>query len=443
MNDRDMKMVKGLCSTKDIMQFAAENECDYVVLAVDASLRADIDVASLERMRRVIAETGASMVYSDYYFQSDEGLQFRECIDYQAGSVRDDFDFGAVVMVRGSLFREIASQMANDGLEYAAWYKMRLQLSKRGPVVRIPEPLYVAGAVDQPAPDGENDHFAYVDPRNRNVQLEMERVLTDYLREIGAWLGRRGGLEEFDGDFLVEASVIIPVRNRVNTIGDAIFSALEQQPGFEFNVIVVDNHSTDGTTDVIRRLSDDPRLVHIIPESTDLGIGGCWNLALADDRCGRFAVQLDSDDIYNSPDTLRQVVECFRRERCAMVVGSYSLTDFNLNPLPPGVIDHREWTDENGHNNLLRVNGLGAPRAFFTGVARRFPMPNVSYGEDYAMGLRLSRDYRIGRIFDVLYLCRRWEGNSDSSLSREKANRFNTYKDRLRTWEIAARQRMS
>ena len=440
-----MGIVSGLCSTADIVRIAATmSECgDYALLTVDESMSVDFADRSIDRMKRIMEETGASIVYSDYLYLTDDGCKLvRNCIDYQNGSIRDDFDFGPVVMVNVEMFRRIAEDMQDEQLDYAGWYRMRLALTAEAPAVRIPETLYTGRNAEKTASeDGGEAHFAYVDPRNRMVQLEMERVATDHLRRIGAWLGERSRLDGFPGDYPVEASVIIPVRNRVNTIGDAIFSALDQQPGFEFNVIVVDNHSTDGTTEVISRLSDDPRLIHIIPESTDLGIGGCWNLALADERCGRFAIQLDSDDIYNSADTVGRIVECFRKELCAMVVGSYMLTDFNLNELPPGVIDHREWTDDNGHNNLLRVNGLGAPRAFFTGIARRYPMPDVSYGEDYAMGLRLSRDYRIGRIFDVLYLCRRWEGNSDSSLSREKANRFNSYKDRLRTWEIAARQR--
>lgn len=438
-----MKIFGGICSSADIVNFVEDNLHGevprYVLLHADGALHIDLPDSAVERMLRIMGETGASMVYSDYRFKSDEGVESRCCIDYQFGSVRDDFDFGPVVMIDGFRFRNISESLRADSLSYSGWYKMRLMLSTMGPIVHIPEFLYDACSATDSESDSEAEHFAYVNPRNRGVQIEMEQVFTGYLRNIGAWMGPRKAIDGFAGEFPVEASVIIPVRNRVNTIGDAIFSALEQKPGFEFNVIVVDNHSTDGTTEVINRLSDDPRLIHIIPESTSLGIGGCWNLALADRRCGRFAIQLDSDDIYNSDQTIGKVVECFRREGCAMVVGSYSLTDFNLNPLPPGVIDHREWTDENGHNNLLRVNGLGAPRAFFTGVARQFPMPDVSYGEDYAMGLRISRSYRIGRIFDVLYLCRRWEGNSDSSLSREKANRFNTYKDRLRSWEIAAR----
>lgn len=228
--------------------------------------------------------------------------------------------------------------------------------------------------------------------------------------------------------------------NRAKTIGDAVESALGQETGFDFNVLVVDNHSTDGTSDLIEQLAArDPRVVHIVPEREDLGIGGCWNWAINDPRCGRYAVQLDSDDLYLDSHTLQRVVEAFQEQDCAMVVGSYRMCDFQLQTLPPGVIDHKEWTDDNGANNALRINGLGAPRAFLTAIARGIGFPNTSYGEDYAMGLAVSRQYRIGRIYDPIYLCRRWTGNSDHGLSIEKTNANNLYKDRLRTIELRAR----
>ncbi len=394
-------------------------------------------------MTGIARQTGAMMAYSDFRTSGDL-QQIERCIPYQTGSLRDDFDFGPAALINVDAARRALDELPAD-LLYGAFYALRLALSRSGAILHIPEPLLTAVVLPADVAEGER-HFDYVDPRNRAVQLEMERIATSHLREIGAWLPTYAGGEVTDsgGEFPVEASVIIPVKNRVATVCDAIRSALSQQASFSFNVMVVDNHSTDGTTQAIAAMAaEDSRLIHIIPQETTLGIGGCWNRAMADARCGRFAVQLDSDDLYSSPATLQTIVDCFHSQGCAMVVGSYCLTDFDLNPIPPGVIDHREWTDENGHNNLLRVNGLGAPRAFLTSVARQMPMPDVSYGEDYAMGLRISRSYRIGRIFDTLYLCRRWSGNSDAGLSREKANRFNLYKDSLRSWEITARISMN
>jgi len=400
------------------------------------------DANCFRRMVDVAEVTDAAMVYSDYRVATaGDGYANHPVIDYQAGSVRDDFDFGAIVLVSYGMLCHAVGEVPQ--CRFAAWYALRLALSRVGRLVRIPETLYSIDRTDTRL-SGERQ-FDYVNPRNREVQMEMEQAFTSHLLAIGAWLPRRH--EEIDmseGMFPVEASVVIPVRNRARTIADAVRSALGQSADFRFNVIVVDNHSTDGTTAIVADMaSEDSRVVHIVPDADTLGIGGCWNLAVCSDSCGRYAVQLDSDDVYKSPQTLQRIVDCFRAERCAMVIGSYELVDFDGNPIPPGLIDHREWTDDNGHNNALRINGLGAPRAFFTPVFRRILLPNVSYGEDYAMGLRISRTYRIGRIYDSLYLCRRWEGNSDSALSVERLNANNAYKDWLRTCELAARQRLN
>jgi glycosyltransferase involved in cell wall biosynthesis len=323
--------------------------------------------------------------------------------------------------------------------QWAALYDLRLRMKN---IVHVNEFLYTEIETDN-RKSGEKQ-FDYVDPRNRAVQIEMEQVCTDHLKRIGAWLEPKfkdPDISEFgQTDFPVTASVVIPVFNRVKTVKDAVESALSQQCGFPFNVIVVDNHSTDGTTGLLEEIAArDERLVHVVPAKHDLGIGGCWNLAVHHEKCGEYAVQLDSDDVYSGPDTLSKIVDAFRQQKCAMVVGTYQMTDFNMNPIPPGVIDHREWTEDNGRNNALRINGLGAPRAFWVPLLRTINLPNTSYGEDYALGLRISREYRIGRIYDVLYCCRRWEGNSDAALDIERVNANNLYKDRIRTWELEAR----
>ena len=242
-----------------------------------------------------------------------------------------------------------------------------------------------------------------------------------------------------EGEFEYEASVVIPCKNRVRTIGDAIRSALAQKTDFRYNVIVVDDNSTDGTVDVIKGFLGDPKLVYIAQDPSYHAIGGNWNAALHHPGCGRFALQLDSDDLYSDEHTVQKFVDAFREQNCAMVVGTYRITDFDLNTIPPGIIDHKEWTLENGRNNALRVNGLGAPRGFYTPLLRKLNFPTTKYGEDYAVGLRVSREYRIGRIYDVMYNCRRWDDNSDHGLSIEKANANNLYKDRLRTIELTAR----
>lgn len=392
----------------------------------------------LPRMARVASDSGASMVYSDYRVTNrDNATKAVPTIDYFKGSLRDDFDFGPLFMVNAAKLREACAMVKWD-FRYAGMYAVRLALSRIGAIVRIPETLYTAVETDSRA-SGEKQ-FDYVDPRNRVRQIEMEEACTAHLKAIGAYLEPEFDEADYSGEFPVEASVIIPVRNRVATIADAVKSALSQATDFSYNVIVVDNHSTDGTTPLLRELqSQHPNLKVIVPNFSDLGIGGCWNEGINSADCGRFAVQLDSDDLYKDNTTLQRIVNKFRDMNCGMVIGSYELTDFNLNPIPPGLIDHREWTDDNGRNNALRINGLGAPRAFVTNILRGLRVPNTSYGEDYALGLAISRNYRIGRIYDSLYLCRRWDGNSDSNLDITRVNANNLYKDRLRTWEVEAR----
>jgi GT2 family glycosyltransferase len=376
-----------------------------------------------ERMAQVIETTGAGWVYSD--------SAGHPRIDYQLGGIRDNFDFGPVIAVPTKAIGDLPPT------RWGGLYALRLSISERFPVVRIPEALYTASSSDS-RPSGQKQ-FDYVDPRNREYQVEMEAIATDYLKRIGAWLE-----PAFDappvtaGEYPVLASVVIPVRNRERTILDAVRSALSQKTDFPFNVIVVDNHSTDRTAELLRGI-DEPRLVRMIPDRRDLGIGGCWNAAIYSNHCGRYAVQLDSDDLYPNDEVLSRIVGELQRGPYAMVVASYTMVDFSLKQIPPGLIDHREWTRDNGRNNALRINGLGAPRAFDTSVVRRIGFPNVSYGEDYAVALRISRDYEIGRIYDSVYLCRRWEGNTDSALPLEVQNRYDAYKDWLRTLEIRAR----
>lgn len=391
----------------------------------------------LERMLQVASYTGAAMLYADH-FRSEEGGVFpHPLIDLQEGALRDDFDFGGVQLYRTDALRTAVAQMDED-YEYAGLYDLRLRVSRLGKIVHINEFLYYEVEMDT-RKSGEK-LFDYVDPRNRSVQVEMEKACTAHLKAVGGYLRPEFKSVDLSGgrDFEHEASVVIPCRNRVRTIGDAIRSALGQKTSFKYNVIVVDDNSTDGTVDVIRSF-DDPRLVYVAQDRSYHAIGGNWNAAVHHPSCGRFALQLDSDDVYSGPDTVQKFVDAFREQNCAMVIGSYQLTDINLNPLPPGVIDHREWTPENGHNNALRINGLGAPRGFWTPLLRQINFPVTKYGEDYAVALRISREYRIGRIWDVLYDCRRWDDNSDAALDVEKVNANNLYKDRIRTWELQAR----
>ena len=404
---------------------------------------------ALSRMVTIADDSNAAMLYADHYTLLPDGTtERRPLIDYQLGSVRDDFAMGSVLLIRTSLLHEYFLQPKQHSYLHAGLYDLRLFLSRTCLPLHITEYLYTEVETDTRL-SGQRQ-FDYVDPRNRTRQMEMERAVTRHLRHINAHLaaGEYDQVKLEEPEMPVEASVIIPVRNRVKTIEDAVRSALSQETTFPFNVIVIDNHSTDGTSEVLRSVCCDTiatkgTLVTLTPERTDLGIGGCWNLAIHDPRCGRFAVQLDSDDLYSSPQTLQRIVDTFYQERAAMVIGSYRMCNFQLETLPPGLIDHREWTEANGRNNALRINGLGAPRAFYTPILREIQIPNTSYGEDYALGLMLSRRYRIGRIYDELYLCRRWEGNSDAALSTEAVNRNNLYKDQLRTHEIRARQQLN
>ena len=438
--DCEQIVVNDLTSSATIAAIAENAKADYALLQIRPR---EIQMAkgTLDRMLRIASDSDAAMIYADHNDLIDGKLQPHPVIDYQIGSIRDDFDLGSLILVKTSLLNAFASQTNEHNYKFAAVYALRLYLSREGRIFHINEKLYTEQETDTRA-SGEKQ-FDYVNPRNREVQIEMEHAATAHLAAIGAKIDpsfyRRPDFNEQEFD--VEASVVIPVYNREKTICDAVNSALSQKTKFKFNVIVVDNHSTDGTTELLRGFHDE-RLIHIIPERYDLGIGGCWNTAIHDDRCGRFAVQLDSDDLYSSPKTLQQIVDAFYKQNAAMVIGSYRMCDFDLNTLPPGLIDHAEWTDENGPNNALRINGLGAPRAFFTPLLRQVGFPNTSYGEDYALGLIFSRHYRIGRIFTELYLCRRWGGNSDAALSIDKVNANNLYKDQLRSLEILARQQM-
>lgn len=432
-------MEKGMHSTEAIRQMAETTNADYVLMYTKPT-PLTMGQGMLDRLLLVIRDSGAAMVYSDYYTMENGELKKHPVIDHQPGAIRNDFDYGSVTIIDSKLLKEYAAETTAN-YQYAALYDLRLFLSRKGMVLHLNEYLYTEEETDL-RKSGEKQ-FDYVNPANREVQIEMEQAATHHLEEIGAKINTADyTCPDFaEQDFEMEASVVIPVRNRDKTIIDAVNSALNQITTFDYNVIVVDNHSTDNTTALLKAVNN-PRLVHIIPERTDLGIGGCWNTAVNDSRCGRFAVQLDSDDLYSSDKTLQTIVDAFYKQEAAMVIGSYRMCDFDLNTLPPGLIDHKEWTEENGPNNALRINGLGAPRAFFTPLLRQIQFPNTSYGEDYALGLIFSRRYRIGRIYDELYLCRRWGGNSDAALSVEQVNANNLYKDRLRTLEIMARQQM-
>ena len=427
-------------SSNTVMSIAENTDADYLLLCTRmTSVRWGL--YALERFLRTADDTGAVMVYSDHYSLEEGALTKHPAIDYQTGSLRDDFDFGSLWLIKSQALLDYVAQTDRVDYQYAGLYDLRLYLSRKGEIFHLNEYLYTEAELDT-RKSGEKQ-FDYVNPRNREVQIEMERACTAHLEKVGAIVDTNFYRQpDFDEqDFACEASVVIPVFNREKTIADAVKSALSQKTNFPYNVIVVNNHSTDSTGEILDSI-DDGRLIQIVPGRTDLGIGGCWNVAVNSDHCGKFAVQLDSDDLYSSPKTLQKIVDAFHEQKAAMIIGSYRMCDFDLNTLPPGLIDHKEWTEDNGCNNALRINGLGAPRAFFTPLVRQIQFPNTSYGEDYALGLAFSRRYRIGRIYDELYLCRRWGGNSDAALSVERVNANNLYKDRLRTMELKARQQM-
>lgn len=425
-----------------VTEFFTATQCEYLLLTLSGS-EITLGARTLERFVQVAEDTGAALVYSDFRESNEQGeLSDHPLIDYQLGSIRDNFDFGSVMLIaRKAALAALDKHGAipND-LQWGGLYDLRLKLSIDGELLRIPEPLYTRSVLD--ARRSGEKIFDYVDPRNRDYQIEMEQIATAHLKRVGAYLEPEfATVPATPETFPVHASVIIPVRNREKTIGDAVRSVLSQRTEFDFNVIVVDNHSTDGTTEVLQNMAaEDSRVIHLIPERTDYGIGGCWNEGVYSAQCGRYAVQLDSDDIYTNERTLAKMVAAFEDGKYAMVIGSYTTVDFDLHELPPGLIDHKEWTRDNGRNNALRINGLGAPRAFDVSILRQIGLPNVSYGEDYALALRISREYEIGRVYESVYFARRWSGNSDSALPLPTMNRYDTYKDRIRTWEIQARR---
>lgn len=427
-------------SSNTIVSIAENTDADYVMICTRHTT-IGWGNNTLERFLRVADDTDAVMVYADHYKMVEGKMEKHPVIDYQSGSLRDDFDFGSLWCIKAQALADYIAQPDREEYQFAALYDLRLYLSRVGEIFHLNEFLYSEAELDT-RKSGEKQ-FDYVNPRNREVQIEMEKACTQHLGKVGALIDTTFYRQPDFGeqDFEYEASVIIPVFNREKTVADAVKSALGQKANFKFNVIVVNNHSTDRTGEILDELKAD-NLIQIVPERTDLGIGGCWNEAINSSFCGKFAVQLDSDDLYSSPKTLQKIVDAFYKQKAAMIIGSYRMCDFDLNTLPPGLIDHKEWTDENGCNNALRINGLGAPRAFFTPLVRQIQFPNTSYGEDYALGLAFSRRYRIGRIYEELYLCRRWGGNSDAALSVEKVNANNLYKDRLRTMELKARQHM-
>ena len=428
MNARTVRRIAGLANTRYSLIYTSRSALKLGQLA-------------LERFSQVADDTQCGMVYSNYLAVKDGKTENQPVIDYQEGSLRDDFNFGSVLFYRTEIMKRAAEEISGF-FDFAGLYALRLGVAQYSDLFRIPEYLYTEQESDL-RKTGEKI-FDYVDPKNRGVQIEMEKACTQHLKNIGAFLEPKFTNVQFnEHEFEVEASVIIPVKNRVRTIEDAIKSVLSQKTDFKFNLIIADNFSTDGTTELIQKYaSGDNRLIHIIPDQTDLGIGGCWNLAANHPKCGKFAIQLDSDDLYADETTIQQVIYAFYEQNCAMVVGTYQMVNFALEEIPPGIINHLEWTPENGRNNALRINGLGAPRAFYTPVLRRIPVPNVNYGEDYALGLAISRQYQIGRIYNPIYLCRRWDENSDAALSIDVMNAHNLYKDRIRTIELMARKRL-
>ncbi|MBR3564964.1 MAG: glycosyltransferase family 2 protein [Paludibacteraceae bacterium] len=431
--------IDSLKSTRTMKQIAECATAPYTLLLTKYTTTEFVHYA-LQRMCDILRDSDSVMAYADHFNKKDGIVSNAPVIDYQFGSLRDDFDFGSVLLLRTDALKQAAAQMDKD-YNAAGLYDLRLHLSRLGAFVHINEFIYYDVELDT-RKSGEK-LFDYVDPKNRSVQIEMEQACTDHLKHIGGFLEPKFKQIDFsnDGEFEYDASVVIPCKNRARTIKDAISSALSQQTKYKFNVIVVDDNSTDGTVEIIKSFANDPRLIYVAQDRTWHGIGGNWNAAFHHPKCGRFAIQLDSDDVYSGPDTIQKIVDAFYEQNVAMVIGTYQLTDFNSNPIPPGVIDHKEWTPENGRNNALRINGLGAPRAFYTPLLRQINFPTTKYGEDYAVALRISREYQIGRIYDVLYNCRRWEDNSDANCDIITMNANNLYKDRIRTWELMARVR--
>ena len=431
--------IDSLQSNDTIRKIAENSDSAYsLIYTKDSTL--ELGQFALERFYRIAEDTQAGLVYSDYYEIKNGVRSNHPVIDYQEGSLRDDFNFGSVLFYN-SAYLKISVTETTDNYQFAGLYNLRLKVSQQAELVHMNEYLYAEVETDT-RKSGEKQ-FDYVDQKNRTVQLEMEAACTNHLKKIGGYLAPKFNKIEFnESNFPVEASVIIPIRNRVKTVEDAIKSVLMQKASFDFNLIIVDNFSTDGTSELIQKYTkQDNRVIHIIPNRNDLGIGGCWNEGVHSDKCGKFAVQLDSDDVYQNENTLQIMVNAFYDQNCAMVIGSYTMTNFAMEIIPPGLIDHKEWTPDNGRNNALRINGLGAPRAFYTPVLRDIKVPNTSYGEDYALGLRISREYQIGRVYESVYLCRRWDENSDASLDVVKMNEHNLYKDKIRTAELKARKK--
>lgn len=437
-------LLKSPWGREDLLKILNSGPTDYLLIISEPKILS-LEPQALEKLIGMAKKNGSGILYSDFYDQKGERKILHPLNDYQFGSVREDFDFGPVILLSNQVIKKVLKKYGLLlGAEFGALYELRLKISLDHPIDHLREPLYTRS--QKKGPSEEERRFFYLDPKNRKVQRELEIIFTDYLKRIGAYIPREVLKEATPTplSYPVEASVIIPVRNRRKTIGEAIGSALAQKTNFRFNIFVVDNHSTDGTTTLVSNMAKkDTRILHLIPKRRGLGIGGCWNEALFHPACGRYVIQLDSDDLYSSPYTLQTMVDRFRSGKFPMVIGSYTLVDSHLKEIPPGLIDHREWTDENGHNNALRVHGLGAPRGFDTNILRRIGFPNLSYGEDYAVGLRICREFRIGRIYESLYLCRRWPGNSDANLSIEDANKKEALKDRIRTEEMVARQRLN
>lgn len=440
-NIKNVLNVDSLFSTSTLDKILQKTKTEHLIFITEEG-KINLQNISLLKFIDTSEKNNSGITYSNYYLRKENTLINRPLIDYQFGSVRDDFNFGSLLFFNTKIFSE-KLKLIDPNYRWAGLYALRLAISGDGLIVKIPEYLY--SFEEKTKQTDEEKHFDYLDSSNAEKQKEAERVFGDYLKNIGAYIYPKFEDIYFSEDnYEFEASVIIPVKNRANTIKDAINSALKQKIKSKFNVIIVDNHSIDGTTQIIKEIAnEDEKIIHIIPKRVDLGIGGCWNEALKDKRCGMFAVQLDSDDIYKDENTLKKIIDKFYKEKCGMVIGSYQLTDFDLNEISPGVITHTEWTNTNGHNNALRVNGFGAPRAFYTPLLREINFPDVSYGEDYAVCLAVSRKYRVGRIYEPIYICRRWEGNSDADLTIDKKNKYDYFKDTLRTEEINKRIEMN